>query len=128
MYPRVHIYVSMLLPTKLNSLNYIVNDYNSLLVAMVYNHRNIHLIEHSELIGDRGYLKDEFGRFSGSQPNSMDFIHLGKKGIRVFANEIKSCILKRRPHSKGKNVSQAAVGSPDKHHRDGYQPPNRNGV
>ena len=128
MYPRCKIYLSMLLPTKLNSLNYIIREYNNRLVDMAYSHRNIHLIDHPDFSGDEGHLKDALGRFIDGKPNATDIVHLGMKGIRLFAVQIKECILKRPSFNKRNNNTSAAVSSPGNHHRDGYQPPNRDGV
>ena len=123
MYPKCKIYLSMLLPTKLNSLNYIIREYNNCLVDLAYRHRNINLIDHPDFIGHEGYLKDDLGRYIDGRPNAIDVVHLGKKGIRLLAKQIKECILKRTLFNKRNNTT-AAVSSPGNHHRDGYQPRN----
>ena len=78
-------------------------------------------------------LRDEFGRFKDRLPNPIDILHLGKKGIRLLAQQIKSCILERQSSTRGKVTSsrrdsRTAAGSSGTQHRDGYQPPNHNDV
>ena len=105
----------------------------NLLVDMAHSHRNIYLIEHPKFSGEEGLLRDEFGRFRDGLPNPIDILHLGEKGIRLFAQQIKYRILERQSSTRGKvnssrRDSRTAVGSPSAHHCDGYQPPSRNGV
>ena len=97
MYPRCKIYLNLLLPTKLESLNHRVKDFNSILHEISYRHKNVYIIDKpiSQLCGSNGCLKEEFGRFdrqSGS-PLARDTLHLGKKGLRLFAASIKSAVM-----------------------------------
>ena len=134
-YPRCKIYISMLLPTKSNTLNYRIREFNNLLVDMVHSHRNVYLIEHPDFSGEQGLLKDKCGRFRDGLPNPIDTLHLGKMGIRLFAKQIKDRILESKWSTKGKvnksrRDSRPAVSSPGSstQHCDGYQPPSHNGV
>ena len=85
-YPRSKVHISLLLPTKIHSLNQNVSELNNYILDMTYKYRNIYVIEHSILSNDRGCLKDEFGRFRDGRPNPLDAIHLGNAGIRQFCS------------------------------------------
>ena len=127
-YPRARLYVSLLLPTKITTLNYRVREFNNLLIDMAYWYKNIIVIDHPTF---GNTLSCNYGRYDTNEncPNFNDALHLGKKGIRVFVKELKDCVMKRgynRSHSKfnadrnnqHKNAARRSNG-----HVDGYQPP-----
>ena len=99
-YPRSRIYISMLLPTKLESLNYRVKELNSMLIELAHSYRNISIIGHSwSILCDRsGCLKSELGRHDKSSglPLDSDSLHLGKNGYRILAINIKEGIFGKR--------------------------------
>ena len=107
-YPQSKVYLSLLLPTKLESLNYIVRDFNSILVDISHSYSNVKIIDHplSELCDERGCLKPDLGRYDRElgAPLTKDTLHLGKKGLRLFAKSIKTGIL-------GKFKSRAATST-----------------
>ena len=124
-YPRSNIYVSLALPTKLKNLNFKVRDFNNFVMDMTYGVRNLFVLDQS-MFGD--HLEERYGRFDGTtkKPLTSDYVHLGKLGIRLFANQIKQTILRRRSESqsrfKGGSGQYAAAVSRGTELRDGYQP------
>ena len=98
LYPRSRVYVSLLLPTKINSLNRTVSEFNNFLLDMTYSHRNVYVVEHSIFSDNSGCLKDKFGRFRDGRPNILDAIHLGRNGIRLFSKELKDMLIKKSRH------------------------------
>ena len=110
-YPKARLYISMLLPTKLGSLNYRVNELNSLFLDMAYKNKNIRIIDNSTLGGRSGCLREEFGRWNVQDncPNSIDIIHLGKSGIRKFGYKIKTSIIKMKNDRSDHVNSKVAV-------------------
>ena len=94
-YPRSKVYISLLLPTKINSLNRTVSEFNNYILDMTYSHRNLYVYEHSIFFNDSGCLKDKFGRFKDGRPNPLDAIHLGSNGIRLFCYELKRMLIKQ---------------------------------
>ena len=124
-YPRSNIYVSLALPTKLKNLNFKVRDFNNFVMDMTYGVRNLFVLDQS-MFGD--HLEERYGRFDSTtkKPLTSDYVHLGKLGIRLFANQIKQTILRRRSDSqsrfKGGSGQYAAAVNRGNGHRDGYQP------
>ena len=112
LYPNTKLYISQLLPTKIHSLNYVVREFNNLVLDMACNHQRLRVIEQSTFSSHDGCLNDEFGRFSDRRPNPTDVLHLGRNGIRKFSQKIKSSIMR----------TKFAMGQSRGHH-DGYQPP-----
>ena len=94
-YPRARLYISLLLPTKLQSLNHCVNEFNNLILDMAYKYKHIRVIDNSLLGGYSGCLSEEFGRWNVNEgcPNSTDVIHLGKLGLRKFGYKIKMSVI-----------------------------------
>ena len=114
-YPRSRIYLSLLLPTKLDSLNYRVKEFNNILLEIAHTYRNISIIDYNpSLYSDSGgLLKSELGRHDkvSGRPLDSDALHLGKKGIRLFAAGIKSSVFQGRPRkvrSQGQRAGSAA--------------------
>ena len=100
-YPRARIHVSLLLPTRLRELNQRVDRFNSAILDMSYQHKNIRIIDNS-IFGS--YLSDEHGRWNAQEqrPLVSDNLHLGRKGIRLFAMNIKGSVI-------GRGISQSRV-------------------
>ena len=99
LYPRSRIYLSLLLPTKLESLNYRAKELNNMLIEISHSNRNVFIIEHprSLLCNSSGFLKPGMGRFDKGKnvPLDSDSLHLGIRGIRILAKTIKEAILPR---------------------------------
>ena len=98
-YPRAKIHISLLLPTKIPSINYNVREFNDLLLSVTYGYSNISVIDHS-VFGEK--LSEEHGRYDTVEgcPNKKDALHLGKMGLRLFAAKIKSSILTKKSQSR----------------------------
>ena len=121
MYPRCRIFLSLLLPTKLTSLNYHVREFNSILHDICHSMKNVNVIDHplNDLCDSHGCLRGELGRYDreSNGPLTRDTLHLGKKGLRLLAKTIKSNVVKSRAARSGQ---QGAASN--RSHRDGYQP------
>ena len=76
-------------------MNFYVKKLNNAILDMSYAHPNISVIEHS-VFGD--VLPDEMGRWDtkNNDYNRRDVTHLGKRGLRVFAANVKSAVLSKR--------------------------------
>ena len=98
-YPRSRIHISMLLPTRLRRLNRHVENFNKAILDMSYQYKNIRIIDNS-IFGS--CLSDEHGRWNVEEqrPLVSDSLHLGRKGIRLFAANMKNAII-------GKSKSQS---------------------
>ena len=98
-YPRSRIHISMLLPTRLLRLNQHVENFNKAILDMSYQYKNIRITDNS-IFGS--CLSDEHGRWNVEEqrPLVSDSLHLGRKGIRLFAANMKNAII-------GKSKSQS---------------------
>ena len=115
-YPTSKIYLSLLLPTKLMSLNHRVKQLNCVLREISNCHKQISIIEHpfSELCDDNDCLREELGRYDreAGVPLAQDALHLGKKGLRLFAVSIKSAFINRyKKRQQGKHGASAVGGA-----------------
>ena len=126
-YPRAKIFVSLLLPTKVIYLNYQVQEFNNLLLGMIYKYKNISVIGQS-IFGFK--LQNEHGRYDTAAKcyNDLDVLHLGKTGLRIFASNIKSNVFKRgrsqsrqRHDASGGEYRDAVGRNTGEHGHDGYQ-------
>ena len=100
-YPKMKIFLSLLLPTKDSNLNYRVNELNNCFKQLAANLGNVDTIEHFNLVDESGFLNPSFGRFKRGLPNSNDLIHLGNSGIKRFVLNIKSKIMyKKSPNGR----------------------------
>ena len=98
-YPKMKIYVSLLLPTKDKILNAKVNKFNNLLETLVNCRSYITgKITHMNLVNHEGVLADKFGC-----PHHTDNIHLGSVGIREFIKSIKSTLIIRKNFNQTSN-------------------------
>ena len=123
-YPNCKIRLSLLLPTKIYSLNYRVKELNNVLRDISHRYRNIFIIDHptNQLCNNNGCLKDEYGRFDkeAGTPLSREILHLGKKGLRLFAASLKSSVMRKfNNQEQGQGQPRASAG---RGHRNGYQP------
>ena len=118
-YPKARIFISMLLPTKLRSLNYHVNAFNNLILDMAYKYKYVNVIDNAGLGGDDGCLREEFGRWDKNEncPLSIDFLHLGKSGLRILGSKIKVTVVK----SKNNRFKKRPIAAAQRDHHDGYQ-------
>ena len=121
-YPNCKIHLSLALSTKLNSLNYRVKEYNNILCEISHIHKNISVIDHpfAQLCKNDGCLKEEYGRFdkTAGTPLLNDALHLGKKGLRVFAASIKTGILGRFRKQEQTGPGQPRVSIEQDNHGD----------
>ena len=119
MYPKCRIKLSLLLPTKLDSINYRVKELNNVFRDISHSNKNISVVDHpfNQLCDSNGCLKDEYGRFDkeSGTPLSRDALHLGKKGLRLLAVSIKSSVMKKYK----RQGQQGATAEQGRH--DGYQ-------
>lgn len=86
-----------------------------------HSHKNISIIDHpfNQLCNNDGCLRDEFGRYDkeSGTPLSRDALHLGKKGLRLLAVSIKSCVM-----GKYKRQGQRQQGTTaEQGNHEGYQ-------
>ena len=95
-YPKVRIFISLLLPTKDSSLNFRVNELNACLKKLAANCGNVSIIEHHNLLDNNGFLNPVLGRYKRGLPSLDDHIHLGINGLKRFVNNIKSRILYKK--------------------------------
>ena len=100
MYTKSKIFVSLLLPSRSVPLNYRINDFNNLILDMTCRLDRVHIVDHS-ISGNK--LTDEHGRWTQSHensdtyvPNVNDILHLEKRGIRVFAKNLKQVVVGNR--------------------------------
>ena len=96
-YPRSKIHLSLLLPTKLTSLNHVIRDFNSIMYEIAHSHKNIKIIDHplGEYCDINGCLNDQAGRYDreSNAPLTQDTLHLGKHGLRILAKTLKSSVV-----------------------------------
>ena len=119
-YPNSKIHLSLALPTKLESLNFRVKELNCVLQDLAYSYKNVSVIQHpfAQLCNSNGSLRDDCGRFDkeSGTPLARDALHLGKKGLRLFASSIKTSIV-------GKFKKQTAGASAVQGDHVGERPP-----
>lgn len=120
-YPKTKVHLSLLLPSRSRQLNYHIDQFNRGILDLTYRYKNLLIVDNS-LFGD--VLSDEHGRwdFNRQQPYTADILHLGKKGIRVFALNLKNCIMgKSKSQSRSRfNASRGSYGFATGF--QGYQP------
>ena len=89
--------LSLMLPSKSVPLNYCIRDFSNLLLDITCRLNRVFIIEHS-MFGD--ILSDQHGRWMPSEisdefvPREDDLLHLGRKGIRIFAKTMKQAVLR----------------------------------
>ena len=131
-YPRSKIYLRLLLPTKLDTLNYRIKELNSMLIELSHNYCNINIIDHpwSTLCDRTGCLKSELGKHDKNTGLLLDSdsLHLGKNGYRMFAKNIKEGIFGKRrattrysTHVQGRRL--AATQGQNRDHSCDHLPP-----
>ena len=103
-YPSTRIILSPLLPTKRHELNRQIWDINNGIVNLSKTHHNIILMDNSIFAINNDILNSEYSCYN----NPQDYIHLGKTGIKVLAESMKSYVLRKNSHiSKSLNYSSA---------------------
>jgi alkylated DNA repair dioxygenase AlkB len=122
-YPRCKIYLSLLLPTKLSSLNYRVKELNNIMQEMSHSHKNVYVLDNdiSQYCDKSGVLMSVLGRHDKAtgRPLDHDALHLGKQGLRLLARAIRSNIVrfnkatarKSIQGSRGQDTASAAGGN-----------------
>ena len=114
-FPKTRVYVSLLLPTKSRLVNKRVTDFNNMILDMVFNLKNVFIIDNSIIGDESGCMPANYGRYlRNSVPNANDIVHLGRTGIRMFCVNIKKSIMNRglnqsrdRYSGSGGNYAQA---------------------
>ena len=103
-YPKAKIFLSLLLPSRSRPLNHRIVDFNNMLLDLTCKFDKVNVIENSifgsSLSSEHGRWKrdeDESNRFI---PNFNDILHLGKHGMRLFAMNIKSSVIKKKSQSR----------------------------
>ena len=115
----------MILPTRSRSLNRHIEEFNRGLLDLSFNIKNVSIIDNS-IFGH--VLSDEHGRWNSHEqkPLTSDIVHLGKKGIRMLAMNIKTSVLnKKKSRSRTRfNAGGGSYGSAlgRTNHIDGYNP------
>ena len=112
-YPRCKIFLSLALPTKLDLLNRRVREFNNMLLDLAHNYRRINIIETSSVADRYGIFIHEFGRFHKRAGKYMDhdILHLGIRGLRIFAKSVKDAdINSRKRNTDNINSSQVVQG------------------
>ncbi len=95
-YPNAKLFISLLLPTKSRYVNSRVTEFNSLILDITFNRKNLFVIDNSVLGPNDGCLSTKYGRYMNSgMPNANDIVHLGRNGLKVFCMNIKRCIMER---------------------------------
>ena len=122
-YPKTKVHLSLLLPSRSRQLNHRIDEFNRGILDLTYRFRNLLIIDNS-IFGD--VLSNDHGRwdFNKQQPYTADILHLGKKGIRVFATNLKKCIMgKGSSQSRSRfNASGGSYSNTLSGYRPGYQP------
>ena len=97
-YPTANIYLSPLLPTKDPVKNDKVLYMNRCIQILSNKHPNLHLmVDYHQFFSDMsGRLRPEMGKFKGGRSNDSDELHLGTRGLNIFAQCIKHCVLRRK--------------------------------
>ena len=85
-----------LFPTKNPMLNQKVFRLNNLIHLLGRKHPRLHVLNNNNFASENGTLDVTLGRYtSNSVPNVDDIVHLGSRGIRLFAHLIKSFIISK---------------------------------
>jgi alkylated DNA repair dioxygenase AlkB len=103
-YPNMNIFVSLIMPTKNTYLNCRANEFNYYLIQMVAKYpKSMSLIKHGSLVDDQGFLNASYGRFKNGHP-SVDVVHLGDEGYRVFVKNMRDSVISRRKRVRSTNI------------------------
>ncbi len=114
---RAQVYVSLLLPTKLDDCNIKVKYFNKLLTDDLCKSfsNNVRIISHSHrFCNSRGQLTKHLSR-DINKNNEPDMLHLNEAGLRVLSMAIKNSIfiVKRERRDRGAGISGGSGGRPD---------------
>ena len=122
-HPKSKIFISPLLPTKDSSLNSKVKELNYHIMNVTDKYQNIVFLDNSSFVNNQGTLRTELGRHRMGLPDHADSVHLGRKGIMLFAKGIKSSLIKRvtpRRLTPNGNHATAFNSNPSQHHDGTY--------
>ena len=87
MFPNMQIFISLLLPTTDQQLNYRINEFNDKLQLLINSRSYLYgFIQHHNLLDHEGKLRHDFSR---------DYQHLKGYGNCEFVNSIKAAIIHR---------------------------------
>ena len=93
-YPSTRILISPLLPTKSRELNNCIWEVNECIVKLCNKHHNYILINNHPFADSfDGTLLPKYAKYYGD-----DAVHLGREGVRLFASNIKSYIMRKNTH------------------------------
>lgn len=125
-YPHMKIYISLLLPTKLRSINNRVREFNNLILELSYGYKNINIIDNSMFLDRNDCLGSEFGTYDIRlrRPNDADPLHLGSTGIKMFCSNIKRCVMRKNNSQSVQRFNGGSGGysaAAERGLRNGYQ-------
>ena len=96
-YPKMRIYLSQALPSKNSNLNRSLTIFNNHLSDISKKHSNVRIVQHLQLADPYGNLPIHLGKHDKyGRPDISDYLHLGDNGMRLFAMNIKGCIINRK--------------------------------
>ena len=109
-YPKCKIFLSLALSTNSDLLNRTVREFNNLMLDLAHSYRRIHIIETSSVADRFGILIDEFGRFDKHTGKYIDhdILHLGIRGLRIFAASMKNAVINSRKRNSP-NIKSSQV-------------------
>ena len=102
-YPKMLVFISLILPTKDTYLNGRANEFNRYLTNMASKYQNMSLINHMYLVDSQGFLDPTYGRYEHGRP-SNDTVHLGSAGYRIFVNNMRDTVITKRKRVPSRNV------------------------
>ena len=113
MFPKMRVYISLVLPTKDPILNHSVHQLNNLISSMSRNLKNVFIISHDYLAFSDGSLRSQLGRRNrDGTPFQGDPVHLGYSGIIQFSQTLKNAIIKPKDGVTRKPIDNSSVRLP----------------
>jgi alkylated DNA repair dioxygenase AlkB len=103
-YPKMLVFISLILPTKSSYLNVRANEFNMYLANMASKYQNMSLINHMYLVDSQGFLNPTYGRYENGRP-SNDSVHLGSAGYRIFVNNMRDTVITKRKRVPRRNIA-----------------------
>ena len=114
MFPNMRIFISLLLPTTDQQLNYRINEFNDKIQLLINSRSYLYgFIQHHNLLDHEGKLRHDFSR---------DYQHLKGSGICEFVNSIKAAIIHRKPGSSNTRPNGVTMQSNGSNQSTGRQP------
>ncbi len=107
---RIRVYVSVLLPTKLNECNKKIRYFNSLITGdLINSYRDVRVVDHYNRFTDsRGLLSVGLSKGVNDQ-NEPDNIHLNQGGLRLLSVNIKNLIFHHKREQQDRRDGGAGV-------------------